>query len=294
MNESFLTPNTSEIISPKDTGILNASNVTNIDAPSIALELHQMILNDTMVNLSNIDRIDTYTQPFQTAHSNLLLVTDTNSPRLVEEDPVWNMTAIAEASQQAIGPSSCLEPYYWICLDEEIYNGFVHTGNLCGNVACAPLIPEIKSNASNWRINGSRISYCLSQQPEQHCKLQYNVGFAIIVIAFNAVKTAIMIYTAFGVSETPLLTVGDAIASFMRREDTWTRRKCLLSRLDIDKFEKGPHLYRVNVESCQSRPSSFLSDARTVVQRCKLWSMVLLELLVSLNDMSSFLVLICT
>lgn len=97
-----------------------------------------------------------------------------------------------------------------------------------------------QSRCLNMEHNGQPDPYCLSEQPQQHCNLQYNLGFALIVIVFNAIKTAIMAYTAFSVSGTPLMTTGDAIASFMEQEDEGSRGKCLLSRSDVETYKPEP------------------------------------------------------
>jgi hypothetical protein len=47
-----------------------------------------------------------------------------------------------------------------------------------------------------------------------------------------------MFYTAFCVNDEPLITMGDAVASFMKRADATTKDMCLLSIRDVRK--KGP------------------------------------------------------
>lgn len=236
VNESFLAPNGLDSFNTADTGAYNVS-----------IELHQSALNSTLKNLSNIDCINAYAEVFQTTQSNLLLVTNTNATRLIEEEGIFN------PYQHLLG---CTESYHWICLDSE--NDYPDSF-LCGApAACPNLIPGIKADASTWSVMGDQVQYCLSEQPEQHCKLQFNLGFALIIIVFNAIKTAIMAYTAFSMSGTPLMTVGDAIASYMEREDEASSGKCLLSRSDVQTYKPEPHPF----SSKRKRWKSAASGAR--------------------------------
>lgn len=68
----------------------------------------------------------------------------------------------------------------------------------------------------------------MSERAELNCKLQFNVLFALMVIIFNAIKAAILAYTALSISGNPLITIGGAIASFMDREDVNTKERYLL------------------------------------------------------------------
>ena len=49
----------------------------------------------------------------------------------------------------------------------------------------------------------------------QHCALQYSLLFTVLAVAANLIKTSILMYMWLGLSNVPLLTIGDAIASFL-------------------------------------------------------------------------------
>jgi hypothetical protein len=60
----------------------------------------------------------------------------------------------------------------------------------------------------------------------------------MVVIAFNIFKASVLLYMWIGISEAPLLTVGDAIASFLRRPDPYTRTGCLLSGAEVRRIHE--------------------------------------------------------
>ncbi|KAL3496409.1 hypothetical protein BJX62DRAFT_232516 [Aspergillus germanicus] len=76
---------------------------------------------------------------------------------------------------------------------------------------------------------------CLILETEDRCKLVYNLPLCIVVIGAAAVKIAAMVLAArLGRNRTPpLLTVGDAVASFMTQPDDTTRGRCWITRHDV-------------------------------------------------------------
>lgn len=69
-------------------------------------------------------------------------------------------------------------------------------------------------DAANWRPLGPKVSYCLSENVDQLCRLQFNTQLAVVVITFNLVKALVLAYVFFAVKEEPLLTMGDEVVSF--------------------------------------------------------------------------------
>ncbi|CEL10186.1 hypothetical protein ASPCAL13310 [Aspergillus calidoustus] len=76
---------------------------------------------------------------------------------------------------------------------------------------------------------------CLILETEDRCKLVYNLPLCIVVIAAAAVKIAAMFLAArLNQNRTPpLLTVGDAVASFMGEPDPTTLGRCWITRHDV-------------------------------------------------------------
>ena len=89
-------------------------------------------------------------------------------------------------------------------------------------------------NGDNWHYNGSTIEYCLSQRVEEHCQLQFSVKIMIIVIIANFLKLVCMLYTVRSHKIPTLVTVGDAVSSFLQDQDPTTVGYCTLSKKDVD------------------------------------------------------------
>lgn len=82
----------------------------------------------------------------------------------------------------------------------------------------------------NWTVLDFPIEYCLSQPAESSCKLQFSLIIMVIVILCNFSKTLCMILTIWKPSSVPLLTLGDAIASFLDQPDPNTANNCLAGK----------------------------------------------------------------
>lgn len=81
---------------------------------------------------------------------------------------------------------------------------------------------------TNSPVNGTRIQYCLSKRVEEHCKLQFSLAIMVVVIICNLIKTTCMSIIAWKQDPEPLVTLGDAIASFLDRHDVTTEGNCIV------------------------------------------------------------------
>ena len=105
-----------------------------------------------------------------------------------------------------------------------------------------PVLDTYRANISNWRPLDAKapILYCLSEDPPAAaCKLYSSVYIMVIVIVINACKAVLMILVAWRIQINPLLTLGDAIASFLREPDRHTSAACLLSQQAIRHGKSG-------------------------------------------------------
>jgi hypothetical protein len=92
------------------------------------------------------------------------------------------------------------------------------------------------------------VSHCLSKVVERPCTLEYSYVITILVIIANVVKLGCFVATyrllrrtelratKTGQTGTIILSPGDAIASFLEREDETTRGICLAEKKH---FESG-------------------------------------------------------
>lgn len=68
------------------------------------------------------------------------------------------------------------------------------------------------------------VSYCLAQEAEQHCTLSFHVPIMIAVIICNIVKLGCIVVMIWRMESTPLITLGDAVASFLGDPGKYGRR----------------------------------------------------------------------
>lgn len=126
----------------------------------------------------------------------------------------------------------------------------------------------------SWNIIGYRIDYCLSSErnAENQCKVNYNLSFMISriphpnslvsdlflksigVCVANLCKCIGLVGTVFlqyRRNRQCLITVGDAIASFLNRGDHSTRDMCLLDRTSLEESHSTPPM---SFSLCRSFP----------------------------------------
>jgi hypothetical protein len=92
----------------------------------------------------------------------------------------------------------------------------------------------VPKNGTHWKPYGSLVSHCIVEQVEEACKLRFSFSIALAVIAANLVKViciagTLIIYR----KHDALITLGDAICSFLDKPDPETRDRCLYGRKEI-------------------------------------------------------------
>lgn len=111
-------------------------------------------------------------------------------------------------------------PTSWMCSTAEVI-----AGQTCAS-GKNPKVPD------PWLLTprNFEVDHCLSQNTTERCSLQYNFTILLIVIGCDVAKILAMSATLFMVSERPLATLGDAIASFLERPDLYTQGCCLMQQ----------------------------------------------------------------
>lgn len=95
---------------------------------------------------------------------------------------------------------------------------------------CYQRIDDIKSDPENWQPLGYKAKSCHSERVEPRCSLYASLPIFYAISGCNLVKLLIMLFVAFGLREAPLITIGDAVASFLDSPDSTTQNLCLLSK----------------------------------------------------------------
>ncbi|CAI7608869.1 unnamed protein product [Penicillium viridicatum] len=174
--------------------------------------------NGTLDRLQGMECLNAFAQTFQKTYSRLLIVTDdvkeNDSYDLVYINPVFSPNEYSPNEYV----SSNIGPFDWLCPEVRQPDGTLPECNV-------NIIPNISTQITdhNWTVRGFKIDYCLAEKQQEHCKLQYSLPITMIVITFNIFKAGILFYMWFKIpdTDTPILTIGDAIASFLRRPDRW-------------------------------------------------------------------------
>lgn len=89
------------------------------------------------------------------------------------------------------------------------------------------------SLALNWNVTYSQqydIQYCLSQPLPERCTVQLSYTLMGAVIVCNFVKLSCMLLMLLHRRFAPLVTIGDAIESFMLKRDATTQNMCLADK----------------------------------------------------------------
>ncbi|XPT03930.1 hypothetical protein M3J09_013016 [Ascochyta lentis] len=225
---------------------INDTKCLNCDKsyPPMAQMLWDKANTGQLQRLHPTDCFNNYAQIIQSDRRNLLLVAgDSNFPPPENNTSgrgsrVYSYNRFEAESASNIEMST--EAYEWMC------SGY--TTSTDDYRSCSALTGDIKRQGFDpWRVDYFPVEYCLSEQAEPHCKLYFEPGIAIVVTVLNLVKAALMFFIAFRVYDDPLITIGDALASFLNKPDPTTTKMCLLSKQDVkrnqDGYTAGPRQY---------------------------------------------------
>lgn len=184
--------------------------------------------NDKLVRLNNSECIAAYATEFLSNYGNVLLITDDFNSTSLDFD-------LLGTSYRGTYGIEFDDPFSWICVNHSISNIPKHR--------CSYYIPDIQADVDVWIVGNdladkkhlARVKYCLAEPAPALCKVEYSLTWAIVVTVFNFVKAAIICGVALTLRDIPILTVGDAVASFTGKPDQTTIGNCLLSRTIIHK-----------------------------------------------------------
>ncbi|KAL4863450.1 hypothetical protein BDV12DRAFT_26814 [Aspergillus spectabilis] len=172
-------------------------------------------MSDELVKLMPQDCISAYAVNFQSRYGSLVVISDAFNG---SETPIHRIEGQAVPTA---GEDQETDPYEWICADKR--------GPLERDHRCSYDISRVKLR-DEWIIRGYKVDYCLAERTPEKCTLEYSLPLAITVIGANFVKAVLICLAALLLRGAPLLTVGDAIASFLRSPDETTVGECLLTR----------------------------------------------------------------
>lgn len=208
-------------------------------------DLFDAARNETLTHLDNNDCLDAFGKTYQSTYSKLLLVNtamrDNNSYTFVYTVGVFN------PYEYLRDPHS--SPYEWLCPSNW------NTWDMeCGS----SYIPNVRNDIANdnWKVRDLvyKVDSCLAKKAPQYCKLQYSLPLTLVVIGCNIVKSVVLLYIWLGINKAPILTVGDAISSFLRRPDPHTQGYCLVSYKMVREWDE--------IQPKTSKPRVFLEERK--------------------------------
>lgn len=185
---------------------------------SQAKALYDKAMNGQLETLTASECINAYAITFQTERGNVILVTNDTGKLAGPRDYSNYDSAITPGSSQCAS-----DPFDWICGHDA-----THICRERGSSICSVVYKKIDRN--EWAPLGNKVDHCLSEKQPGHCKVQFSLTIAYVVIAFNFCKAAILLSIFLFVKENPLTTMGDAVSSFLRFADETTASLCLMSR----------------------------------------------------------------
>ncbi|KAK4207272.1 hypothetical protein QBC37DRAFT_299084 [Rhypophila decipiens] len=185
-------------------------------------ELNRAYKEGRLTQLSPNDCIDAYARPLQTDWAELLIVLSGSG---LEVDLVGD----GDSDSQGDACTSFKETYQWVC------DGFGREYRAAGcQVPCEERLPTIRSNSSaSWKFLERDVEYCLALHVDEHCKFQACTTLLWLVAATSLLKAVLFSIFAVRNREKRILTVGDAISTFLETPDASTEGAGLLSAKEI-------------------------------------------------------------
>jgi hypothetical protein len=145
--------------------------------------------------LENEDCIRTYAQNFVTERNDVVVVTSSDT-----DEPFMYQPSFRAGERS----------YRWIF--PRLWYGGLESGNW-RELDIETVIKEAQEG--NWKIANSVVKYCLSEKTEAKCTLQFHAHIMMVTIICNIVKFTCMTLVLIKHNEKPLVTIGDAVESFL-------------------------------------------------------------------------------
>ena len=157
---------------------------------------------------------EVYRPPILSDRSDVFAVSSANSTA-TSLVAYWNWGISFDSSSWTCSDLNCAEFYGLEC------------GSECHN-----------STTNYFELYDYPIDHCLSRRTAETCQLQLSLPIMIIVMICNLTKTVCMLLTIRHRFATPILTLGDAVASFLKRPDVYTRNNCLSDKYNFRQRSK--------------------------------------------------------
>jgi hypothetical protein len=206
-----------------------------IDLHKNATELSKSMRHETEASnwdlelLENRDCILQYANSIQTFRRNLLLVISedkANGDNGIEDNYTGSHRDFHFTASDIRNTFTSADAYDWICNREA-------KGPKDKYGWCLQDKDKVLNDANFWIVDGRQVRYCLSEAGSPQCKLHLLLSVGWLVTFINMIKAILMLYIVFKLDEEPLMTMGDAVASFMEHTDHTTKNIGIATRNEI-------------------------------------------------------------
>ena len=115
-----------------------------------------------------------------------------------------------------------------------------------GSRPCGAYVNKVAAVADQWSPYDYNLQYCVSERVAGRCSYSGNVPIVAVVLVCNAIKLAVMMFVATRLRDNPLITVGDAVESFLNENDKTTQELCLITKNDVIRAVRSSKHWRVH------------------------------------------------
>lgn len=120
------------------------------------------------------------------------------------------------------------DAYYWICSHDRYTSKDM----------CSSHLSDLRANARSWKVYGMPIEYCLSERVEPQCSFNVTLTLLTVIIIFNLIKAYTIALMVLRIKDKPLITLGDAISSFIDQPDATTTGLCLVNKSIVESHHR--------------------------------------------------------
>ena len=100
--------------------------------------------------------------------------------------------------------------------------------------SCDSMIPQYLAHPEDWRPLNMIVDHCLSQVTNEACKLMFSMPIALTVIVMNAIKIGLILSMIFTTDTDQLLSIGDALQSFLKKPYVSKQKGRTATKFDSD------------------------------------------------------------
>ena len=173
----------------------------------------------------------------QLNRSNTQSATASISLSMVDATAMWDATNSewAPIQRPAVHPIPSYHTEYSMIYQSSptTYPSFEWQCPIASSENCPEVVAHLTLNNIPWSPFGGRVLYCRAEKTLEHCTLNFNIHLAYVVVICNFVKVVCMSLTLGRHHQPALITVGDAIESFLNRPDNTTSGLCLHSAASL-------------------------------------------------------------